>query len=477
MWRPGPVLAVCLSVLSAAPAANVPERPPKATANIERIAASNIAIELMDFITIPPSSTEAPLARINYLYHAGDGSGRLFVNDMRGKIYIIRKGVLLSVPFLDVAQVRALYYLADDEEHGLVTFAFHPDFGKKGTTGYGKFYTIHSERGTPKAGANVPVFGTSERATDHYEIVTEWSVDPKNSDRIDPTSARELLRLEAPRHDHAGGQLGFDTSAVRGSADYGLLYISLGDGGNTVSQRGEADAYRLAQNMMSPFGKILRIDPRPGSRSRYAIPRSNPFINRTGYLPEIWAAGLRNPERFSWDTAGERKMLIADIGQASIEEIDLGRAGANFGWSIFEGNFLVDHKNELNLALSTKGTTTRAYVFPVAVYGHEDGFAITGGFVYRGKYLTQLIGKYIFGDIVTGDIFFADAGSLESGTPTKIFRVKLFYHGHETTMRDGVLGRSGRADLRLGLGEDDEIYVLTKEDGAIRRLGMHQKER
>ena len=144
---------------------------------------------------------------------------------MRGKIYIIRKGIVLSAQFLDVAAVRAPYFLAEDEEHGLVTFAFHPDFGAKGMPGYGKFYTIHSERGSSQADGDVAMFRGPGPGLDHYEIVTEWSVDPKNPDRIDPTSRREILRLESPRHDHAGGQLGFDPNVGRGSADYGLLYI------------------------------------------------------------------------------------------------------------------------------------------------------------------------------------------------------------------------------------------------------------
>ena len=166
-------------------------------------------------------------------------------------------------------------------------------------------------------------------------------------------------------------------------------------------------------------------------------------------------------------------MLITDIGQTNVEEIDIGWAGANYGWSIYEGDFLVDHKNELKLSPLTNVATPSAFTFPVAQYGHADGFAITGGFVYRGKRLRQLVGKYVFGDIVTGDIFYADAGALESGMQTRIFRVKLYYHGRETTMRDGVLGKSGRADLRFGLGEDGEIYVLTKSDGVIRKIGLH----
>ncbi|HUB96895.1 MAG TPA: hypothetical protein VL993_13315, partial [Stellaceae bacterium] len=131
-----------------------------------------------------------------------------------------------------------------------------------------------------------------------------------------------------------------------------------------------------------------------------------------------------------------------------------------------------DHDNEKNL-LPLPEIMPGGVTFPVAEYDHSDGDAVTGGFVYRGKAVPSLVGKYIFGDIVRGDIFFADADSLESGHETTIYRLRLFYHGKETTMRQGIVGKLDRADLRFGLGEDGEIYMLTKQDGMIRRIAPH----
>ena len=474
-------LMVCTLMPLPALAADFLQPAVQPDAGIERVAISNLAVDLTDVVQVPASDKNRPLARINYLYHAGDGSGRLFVNDMRGKIYVIRNGTLLPDPFLDIASVRGRYFLPGDsenDERGLLSFAFHPDFGKKGAPGFGKFYTIHAERGDLQVTEPTPLFRGPRPVPNNYKVICEWTADPANPNRIDPASRREILRLAAPANDHSGGQLGFDPNLVPGrDADYGLLYISVGDGGNTVRDGGKVEAYRQAQDMGSPFGKILRIQPLADAARPYSVPKTNPFVNRKGALPEIWALGLRNPQRFSWDRGGRRRMLIADIGQANAEEINIGAAGANYGWSVYEGEFVVDHQNQMRQLPLPGGKSPvfpKAFTFPVAAYGHRDGFAITGGFVYRGASQPDLAGKYIFGDLTTGDLFYADAQSLEAGTKTKIFKFRLFYRGNETTMREGVLGKDRRADLRFGLGEDGEIYVLTKRDGMIRKISLHR---
>jgi hypothetical protein len=213
---------------------------------VPRVAQSNLAIDLIEFARIPASDKSPPLARINFLFHAGDGSGRLFVNDMRGKIYVIRNGTILSNPFLDVGAARSPYFFSEDAEHGLVTFAFHPDFAKKGAPGYGKFYTIHSERGGLEGNEQTPLFRGPKAVPDHFKIICEWTIDSRNPDRIDPTSRREILRLAPWRQDHGGGQLGFDPNLAPGDPDYGLLYISVGDGGNSVPSGGKVDFYAQA---------------------------------------------------------------------------------------------------------------------------------------------------------------------------------------------------------------------------------------
>jgi len=225
-----------------------------------RSAPMKFAVVLEDVVQVPASSDSPPRARINFLFHAGDGSHRLFVNDMTGKIYVIRDGHVLPQPFLDMAIARKGSFTSTDLfEQGLNTFAFHPDFARGSRPGSGKLYTFSTE--TPQSG--IADFPTPDAAggVDHHDVVAEWSIDPANPNRIDPSSRREILRIAHPLHDHVGGQLGFNPNAKPGQSEYGLLYIGVGDGGNTIFRTGKVDAWRTAQNLLGPLGKILRINP------------------------------------------------------------------------------------------------------------------------------------------------------------------------------------------------------------------------
>ncbi|HEX3631935.1 MAG TPA: PQQ-dependent sugar dehydrogenase [Casimicrobiaceae bacterium] len=430
-------------------------------------ASMRFAVEVEDVVQIPASSESPPRARINFLFHAGDGSNRLFVNDMTGKIRVIKNGRLLPEPFLDMAIARKGSFTSTDLfEQGLNTFAFHPDFARSDRRGSGKFYTYSTE--TPQSG--VPDFPTPDPAggVAHHDVVAEWNVDPANPDRIDPSSRREILRIAHPLHDHVGGQLGFNPNARPGQSEYGLLYIGVGDGGNTVFRTGKVDALRTAQSLLSPLGKILRIDPLQDGRWQYSIPPGNPFTSDRQVLGAIWAYGLRNPARFSWDTAGDGKMMIADIGQATIEEIDVGKAGANYGWSLREGSWVVDHNNETRLSSSPLADVINGLTEPALQYGHHLGLAVTGGFVYRGKAIPALNGKYLFGDIVSGRVFFANVDQLINGKAVPFYELPLLYRGTRQTARE--IAGADRADLRFGLDEGGEIYLLTKQDGVVRKL-------
>jgi glucose/arabinose dehydrogenase len=430
-------------------------------------ASMKFAVVLEDVVTLPASSETPPRARINFLFHAADGSGRVFVNDMTGRVYVIKGGHLLPEPFLDMAIARKGKFTSTNLfEQGLNTFAFHPDFATHDRPGSGKFYTFSTE--TP--GSGVADFPSPDpaRGVAHHDVVAEWNVDPTNPDRIDPSSRREILRIAHPLHDHVGGQLGFNPNARPGQADYGLLYIGVGDGGNTVYRSGEVDEFHTAQSLLSPLGKILRINPLQDGLWQYRIPPGNPFLRDVQALGAIWAYGLRNPQRFSWDTAGSGKMMIADIGQAKIEEIDVGAAGANYGWSLREGTWVVDHRDETRHSRLPLDDGVNGFTYPALQYGHQLGLAVTGGFVYRGKAVPVLEGKYIFGDIASGRIFFADVGQLTNGKPAAFFELPLVYRGKRQSVLDMV--HADRADLRFGLDELGEIYVLTKQDGVVRRF-------
>lgn len=449
--------------------------PPEARAEgpLPPIEKSGLSAAIVDFVQIPPSSLGRPRARINLLAPAGDGSGRLFVNDMRGKLWVIAAGAVLPDPFLDLQQALGADFDTVGSQVGLSTFAFHPDFGNPGTQGFGKLYTAHSE--VPASGT--PDFTHPLPTVTHDSVLAEWSLDASDPTRIDPSSRREILRVQEPSRDHNIGQIAFDPNARRGDADYGLLYAAFGDGGGYNARLGgEIDPARVAQDRSNPFGTILRIDPLGSStpelptNGEYGIPESNPFAGSSdGSLGEVWAYGFRNPHRFSWDTAGEGAMLISDIGQANIEEIDLGEAGANYGWSEREGTFVVDPFDQDILLPLPDDDGLLGLTYPVAQYDHDEGRAVVGGFVYRGTLLPQLEGRYVFGDLVNGRIFTLDVDALMDGSQAVIDELTLFSGGQETTLLE-LLGDDFRADLRFGLDAAGEIYLLTKRDGMVRRL-------
>jgi len=420
-----------------------------------------------DVAEAPAPNATPPRARLNYLRPLPDGSRRLVVADMAGALYMIEDGRLRAEPFLDLRVARKDVFVHEHLfEQGLSTFAFHPDFGRAGTPGFRKLYTFSTER----HGSAPPTFaaGVPATASGHDDVVLEWAVDAQDRNRVDPASVREVMRIAHPRHDHVGGQLAFNPAAGPGDADYGKLYIGVGDGGNTVFDNGQVDQWRTAQNRSLPLGKILRIDPLASGGRAYSVPADNPFRTDSKTLPEIWAYGLRNPQRFDWDTAGEHAMLIADIGQAQLEEIDVGHAGANYGWSEREGDRTVNHGDESKRLGRPLFDFVHGYTYPALEYGHHLGRAVTGGFVYRGDALPALRGMYVFGDIASGRIFCVDVARLTDGASAPFYELPLRHQGRARTLLQIV--KADRADLRFGMDDRGEIYVLTKQDGMIRRL-------
>ncbi len=290
------------------------------------------------------------------IVNAGDGSGRLFILEQAGRILIYKDDRLLGTPFLDLTQEVSCC-----GERGLLGLTFHPQFAENGY-----FYVDYTE----KVGSGL------------YVVVARYSVSANNPDQADPNSGQRLLNIEKPGsppfQNHNGGQLLFGPD--------GYLYIGVGDGGS------EGDPLGTGQSLETMWGKILRIDVNSGDP--YGIPPDNPFANGGG-LPEIWAYGLRNPWRFSFDRLNG-DMYIADVGQDAWEEIDWLAAGspggANFGWSYFEGSH------------SYRGSPPAGaqFVMPVAEYSHAEGNAVIGGFVYRGQSLPAWQGVYLYADDGSG---------------------------------------------------------------------------
>ncbi|XZE52680.1 PQQ-dependent sugar dehydrogenase [Planctomycetaceae bacterium SH139] len=296
---------------------------------------------------------------------AGDGSGRLFVASQTGEIYFIQEqdtAVEEAEMFLNLRKLVA--YKDRENEEGLLGLAFHPKFKETG-----KFYVYYTTRERP-----------------HVSVLEEFSVSADDPAQADPTSGRELLRIQQPFWNHNGGTLAFGPD--------GYLYVGLGDGG-----KGN-DPLNAGQDLSKLLGSILRIDVDTQSETRpYGIPADNPHVDRSGAWPEIYASGLRNVWRLAFDPkTGD--LWAADVGQNDWEEINLITAGGNYGWSLREGGN--------KFTLNGNGSGPRAdLIDPIAEYPHTDdwGKSITGGAVYRGSETPELDGYYLYGDYVTGRIW------------------------------------------------------------------------
>ena len=308
-------------------------------------------------------------------------------------------------------------------------------------------------------------------------ILLEWTAADPAAAVYDGGPPRELLRVQQPFRNHNGGQLGFNPRAAPGDPDFGLLYIGSADGGSG------GDPLDLSQNLASVFGKILRIDPlgSDSANGRYGIPADNPFAGDgdPGTLGEIYAYGVRNPQRFAWD-ARNGNLFVADIGQNIVEEISLVTAGANLGWNDWEGSFRFLSRRAVSL-VDRRGEPGLNY--PVVEYGQLDPLlqrssAATGVVVYRDDAIPQLADLLLFGDGPSGEVFYVTADELPDGGQDAMRRV-LFRDGGETKTflqsiqeRNAAQGRmpATRADLRFGTGPRGQVFLLNKHDGVIRRL-------
>jgi glucose/arabinose dehydrogenase len=339
---------------------------------------------------------QSPTAIVN----AGDGSGRLFVLEQPGRIRVVADGRLLSEPFLDLTGS-----ISAGGERGLLALAFHPDYAVNGT-----FFIDYTD-------------------PNGHTVVARYRVSAADANRADPASASEVLRVEQPFANHNGGQLGFGPD--------GYLYVSLGDGGSG------GDPQDNGQNLRTLLGKILRLD--IDGAEPYAVPADNPFVEREGALPEIWAYGLRNPWRFSFDRdTGD--LWIADVGQNVWEEINLqpgnSNGGENYGWRIMEG---------AHCFRPSEGCDREGLTLPVLEYDHDQGCSVTGGYRYRGSELAGFTGVYTFADYCSGVVW----GARE---------------GEDGGWSSAELLSSGMRVSAFGEDEAGELYLADHGGGAVYRL-------
>jgi len=339
-----------------------------------------------------------------YLTHAGDD--RLFVVEQEGRMWVIdaERGVVLETPFLDIVPlVHSRAY-----ERGLLSVAFHPDYASNGM-----FFVNYT------------------RNPDGATVIARYLVsgDPNLAD---PGSGTVLLTIDQPEANHNGGQLQFGPD--------GYLYVGMGDGGGAGDRHGTIGN---GQDLDALLGKMLRIDVDGGET--YTIPPSNPYVGRTDARPEIWAFGIRNPWRFSFDRA-TGDLYTADVGQGQYEEVNFQPAsssgGENYGWRIMEGSHCYDPR---------EGCDQTGLTPPIAEYGREGGCSVTGGYVYRGSLYPWLDGVYFFADYCSGNVW-----SLERDA-------------------SGQWNMTGQTRVNFNVssfGEDEagEVYLVGHDDGTIYRL-------
>lgn len=295
-----------------------------------------------------------------FLTHAGDESGRIFVVEKAGTIRIVRDGAVVETPFLDITD----RVTTDGNEQGLLGLAFAPNFEESG------YFFVH--------------YSDLEGNT----VISRFQVDAANGDVADAAGEFFVLQIEQPARNHNGGMIAFGPD--------GYLWIGMGDGG------GGGDTYGNGQNPASLLGKMLRIDVTSDTSVPYVIPADNPWVEAdwdgADVPDEVWAVGLRNPWRYSFDRhTGD--LWIADVGQNELEEVNYTVAGTpgglNYGWPIMEGT----------QCFESDSCDSEGLVLPVAEYNRDGGCSITGGYVYRGSEYPMLQGVYLFGDYCTGNLW------------------------------------------------------------------------
>lgn len=420
----------------------------------EKIPMSDIVVNLELFTQIPASSDEKPSTRIAKL-DAQPTTGELFVMDLRGKLYHM-KGKQPEV-YLDMSTEKPKFIHKPGLATGFGSFAFHPEFMTNGL-----MYTTHTEPpGTAKADFDYP---DSIKVTLQW-VVSEWKTKTPGAFPFAGES-RELFRVNMVSGIHGVQEIVFNPIAKKGDEDYGLLYIGVGDGGSA-----ENGFPFLCHSPEKIWGSVLRIDPsgKNSANGNYGIPEKNPFAksDNAKTVKEIFAYGFRNPHRISWSKAGQ--ILVSNVGHHNAESLYIISSGSDSGWPVREGTFVIDPSQNMHNIYPLPPDDAKLNInYPVAQYDHDEGNAIAGGFEYRGKALTQLVGKFVFGDIVKGRLFYVEMKDLKLGSqaPIKEWRVSL--DGQIKTLSE--LCGADKVDERFGHDSKGELYITTKPDGKVYRL-------
>ena len=507
-----------------------------------------MTLEIKDYFAFPitgkldgTGQTDGMLARINSLRDEPGGRNRFFINDLNGPVYILDKATKKLTTYLDFngrdGRPGIFHKLAFEVgfANGVVALQFDPDYTRNG-----RFYTIHIEDPALPGSSLPDNANTPGLNVTGYEVtpairtpgpiqrdgvLIEWT-DTKTSNATFEGVAREMLRVQLNTRIHPLGDVTFNPAARRGDSDWRVLYVACGDGGAGESSR--PDTRSNPQRLDTLVGKILRIIPEPADRQststlsdngRYRIPNDNPFVAKPGARKEIWAYGLRNPHRLTWGSdpasPSSARLIANSIGLRTWETVNIIHKGANYGYSLREGNEMLQLDNKTTklpevdkvpLQISdtvSDGVMTPTY--PVIQYPHlpGGGDAVGSGYLYRGKAIPALRGKYVFTDISTGRLWYADYKDMlaaDDGNPATLAAMhelnvrwddpndtpdagkrvyptmypiaEAAYHfrgGKDPNLpgRATVSGE-GRADAHVAMDAAGELYIFSKTDGILR---------
>ena len=359
------------------PDGKLPRKPADGTLSLEAVPAFP-GLTWEGWSPLSDDGKPVPPLRPLMVTHANDGSGRRFIVEQSGLIYVIEKDGQKAKIFLDIRDITRPWKKANEE--GLLGLAFHPRFSETG-----EFFVCYSPVNAPQS-----------------ERISRFHVSAKDSRKADKNSEETVLQFDQPFPNHNGGSIAFGPD--------GFLYVGLGDGGS------RNDPFDNAQNLGVLLGKILRIDiDRRGAETAYAIPLDNPFMNMDGVRPEIWAFGFRNPWQLTFDNQ-TGTLWMADVGQDLQEEINLVEKGGNYGWRRREGSYPFGN---IPADLAT--------IDPLWEYDHQVGKSITGGLVVRGSTIPELEGRYLYGDFVSGRLW--ALGVQDSYDPSTISNQLIPWNG------------------------------------------------
>jgi mono/diheme cytochrome c family protein len=433
----------------------------------DKIPLSDLVAELRLLAEIPASSEEKPITRIAKMDHFPD-ENKLFIMDLRGKMFHISEGK--TEEFMDMEKLMPNFINKPGLATGFGSFAFHPEYRDNGL-----LYTSHTEG--PGSGKADFGYADSIRVTLQW-VVTEWQTEDPLAIPFNG-SPRELFRINMVSGIHGMQEVTFNPLSHPGEEDYGLLYIGIGDGGCVG-----AGFPFITYGPTQAWGSILRIDPR-GDNSRngaYGIPFGNPYMGKKELaspptevlswqegppLEEIYAHGFRNAHRITWLKDG--RMLASNIGQGRVESLYIVEPGDDYGWPIREGRWAIEPYMDINQVFPLpENDDVYGFTYPVAMYDHDEGNAIVGGYEYCGEEVPELKDKYFFGDIVHGRLFFVNSHELERGKETNIFEWQVSFEGEIKTLRE--LCGSNRVDLRLARDFHGELYLFTKADGKVYKV-------